>query len=233
MTAPADSERSPSPTSERSLRVWDLPIRVVHWGLVVCLAGSWWTAENEDWERHLLFGYGALGLVVFRVAWGMVGSETARFRSFVRGPAAVLAHLRELARPGPLPAHPGHNPAGALAVLLLLLLVAVQTLSGLFLSGGDLFVVEAPLSGWLDARMTRWLEDVHEWGFTLLQGMAALHVLAVLGYAVVKRRNLIVPMLTGRDADLQGPAPFMAPLSRAIVLGALVAAGVWALVRFA
>jgi cytochrome b len=118
-------------------------------------------------------------------------------------------------------------------VILLLLLVGVQTLSGLFLSGGDLFVVEAPLSGWVGGRMTRWLGDVHEWGFTVLQAVVALHIVAALAYAVLKRRNLIVPMLTGRDADLQGPAPFMAPLSRAIVLGALVAAGVWALVRFA
>lgn len=225
MAAPADAGRP--------VLVWDLPVRIVHWGLVICLAGSWWTAENEDWERHLLFGYGALGLVLFRLVWGVVGSETARFRSFLRGPAAMLEHVREMARTGPLPAHPGHNPVGAVAVIVLLALVLVQTVTGLFLSGGDIFVVEAPLNGWVGTRATSLLGSVHDWGFTLLQGMVALHVAAVLAYWLIKRRNLIGPMLSGRVADLHGPAPVVAPILRAVVLGGIVAASIWALVRFA
>ena len=97
-------------------RLWDLPVRLVHWMLVAVIAVAWWSAETERMELHRSAGYVALGLVVFRLAWGFAGSDSARFTQFVRGPAATFAHLKALpSRKSSEVA--GHNPLGALSVL--------------------------------------------------------------------------------------------------------------------
>lgn len=219
-------------TGTRTVRVWDAPTRLFHWALVACLAGSWWTAENDDWERHLLFGYGVLGLVLFRLVWGLVGSDTARFARFLRGPGAAVAHLRKLVLPGPVAAEAGHNAAGGWAVAAMLLLLTVQVSTGLFLSAGDIFLVEAPLAGTVSPAVQGLLEEVHETSFDLLLILAGVHVAAVLAYWTLKRRNLIGPMLTGW-AEL--PAGTVPPRLASPLLAAALASGVafavWALVN--
>src|SRR4051812_6803603 len=105
----------------RTMRVWDLPTRLVHWAMAALIPWSWWTAHNDQLERHRLSGYLLLGLLLFRLIWGFAGSETARFAAFVRGPAAIRRYLR-----GEGPAPLGHNPLGALSVLALLAALAAQ-----------------------------------------------------------------------------------------------------------
>jgi cytochrome b len=122
-----------SDSSTRRVLVWDLPTRLFHWTLVAAVAGCWWTGERGPMETHALLGYVVLALLLFRLAWGLVGSETARFSSFLRGPGAALTHARHFLRRGPLEAEAGHNPIGGYSVLLLLLLLIVQAVSGLFL----------------------------------------------------------------------------------------------------
>ena len=96
-----------------STLVWDLPVRLFHWLLVLCFAGAWLTAESEHWRLvHVTLGYTMAALVAFRIVWGLLGTRYARFSSFVRGPSAVLAYLRSLSGPKP-EHHTGHNPAGA------------------------------------------------------------------------------------------------------------------------
>ena len=104
-------------TSSSSTLVWDLPVRLFHWLLVACFAGAWLTSDSEHWRlAHVWFGYGMAGLVGLRLVWGLVGTQHARFASFVRGPRAALAYLRSLL--GPRPQHYlGHNPAGGLAIV--------------------------------------------------------------------------------------------------------------------
>ena len=100
-----------------STLVWDVPVRVFHWLLVLCFAGAWLTAESEHWRLvHVTLGYTMAGLVAFRVLWGLVGTRYARFASFVRGPSAVLGYLKSLIGRHP-EHHTGHNPAGALAIV--------------------------------------------------------------------------------------------------------------------
>ncbi|WP_119677957.1 cytochrome b/b6 domain-containing protein [Indioceanicola profundi] len=230
--------RSPQAASttapaSRTVTVWDAPTRIFHWALVLCLAGSWWTAENDDWETHLLFGYGVLGLVAFRLIWGLLGSETARFRHFLKGPGAALSHLRGLVLPGPLAPEAGHNPAGGYAVALILLLLALQVGTGLFLSGGDIFLIEAPLSGAVSSDTTDTLEWLHETNFNLLLALAGLHVVAVLGYWGLKRANLIRPMLTGRmELPADARPPRIASSLLALMVAGGVALSVWAFVTF-
>lgn len=225
------AERDKAP---RMVTVWDGATRLFHWVLLSCLIGSWWTAETEQLEQHLVFGYAALGLILFRLVWGLVGSETSRFSQFVRSPAVAIAHVRSLLRPGPAEVHVGHNPLGAWAVVALLTLVTVQVVTGLFLSGGDILVVEGPLNHLVSSRTEDVLETIHAVNFTLLQIMVVVHVSAIVFYAVVKRHDLVEPMLTGwTDLPADVPAPRIVSPWRAVLVAGAVAAVVWALVSFA
>ena len=112
------------------VRVWDVPVRVFHWLMVVCFAAAWLTSESERWRlAHITAGYTMAGLVAFRLVWGLVGTRHARFASFVRGPRAVAGHVRELLH-GREAVHTGHNPAGAVAIVLMLGLTLAVTATG-------------------------------------------------------------------------------------------------------
>jgi cytochrome b len=120
-------ENDMNESSPRSVRVWDAPVRIFHWLMVLSFAGAWLTAESERWRLvHVTLGYTMAGLVVFRLVWGVVGTRHARFADFVRGPAAVGRYLRSLLQRRPEP-HAGHNPAGGWAILALLVLAVLAT----------------------------------------------------------------------------------------------------------
>jgi cytochrome b len=165
--------------------VWDAPVRVFHWLAVLCFAGAWLTAESERWRLlHVTRGLTLAALVAFRVVWGLVGTRHARFASFVRGPRAVARYLGSLLRGTP-ERHLGHNPAGALAIVGLLVLAAGVTASGWLLfqgTGGEMF------------------EDVHEALADGLLALVAVHVLGVVVSSVLHRENLVGAMVTGRKA---------------------------------
>jgi cytochrome b len=171
-----------TPSSVRIL-VWDLPTRVFHWLLALSFAGAYLTAESERWRLvHVTLGYTLGGLLAFRVLWGLVGTRHARFASFVRGPAAVLRYLRSLASGQP-EHHTGHNPAGALAIVALLVLGAVLVLTG--------WSTYNDLGG-------EWLEELHEGVANVMLAVVGLHVGAVLLSSWLHRENLVRAMLTGR-----------------------------------
>lgn len=195
------------------VRVWDLPTRLVHWALAVLVVVAWLTA-GERMNIHRYAGYGILGLVIFRLYWGVVGGSTARFSQFVKGPGAVLAYVRGWRG---APASFGHNPLGALSVLLLVLLLISQVGLGLFAI--DINGMESgPFARFIDFETGRQASDLHELNFRLLQAAVALHLVAIAAYAVFKRRNLVKPMVTGQDATpgLEG-ALRPAPLWRLVV----------------
>jgi cytochrome b len=189
------------------VRVWDLPTRLVHWALAVLVVVAWLTG-GEQMNIHRYAGYGILGRVVFRLYWSVAGGSTARFSQFVKGPGAVLAYVRGWRG---APASFGHNPLGALSVLLLVLLLISQLGLGLFAVDVD-GLESGPLARFVDFETGRKAADLHELNFRLLQAAVALHLAAIAVYAVFKRRNLVTPMVTGRDATpgLEGelrPAP--------------------------
>lgn len=168
---------------DRGVLVWDLPVRLFHWLLVACFAGAWLTAESEHWRLlHVTLGYTMAGLVAFRLLWGLVGTRHARFASFVRGPRAAWRYLRSLVSARP-EHHAGHNPAGALAIVALLGLIAVTAASG--------WATYSELGG-------EWLEEVHEAAANLLMAVVVVHLLGVLIGSLVHRENLVRSMLTGR-----------------------------------
>ncbi len=223
---------SDKPENPQAVTVWDLPTRLFHWTLVVLMILQWWTAEASstmDW--HVRGGYAVLALVLFRLIWGSVGSETARFSDFVRGPGAALEYVRALLR-GETPQYLGHNPLGAWSIVAMLVLLLIQAGTGLF--ANDDILIEGPLYAWVSKDASDWLTTVHKLNFNLLLLVIAVHISAVLFYLLVKRENLIHPMLSGHKRlppELAQPAPRIVSPWRG--LAALVAVGVavWLLVR--
>lgn len=180
----------------QTVKVWDLPTRLFHWTLVALMIAQWLTAENSDtMNYHIWGGYAVLTLVLFRLIWGFVGSDTVRFRDFVRGPGAAIAYVQALLR-GETPLYLGHNPMGGWSILAMLALLLVQAGTGLF--ANDDITVEGPLYGWVSKSTSDWLTSVHQFNFNLLLAVIAVHIAAVLFYLFVKRENLVHPMLSGR-----------------------------------
>ncbi|MES1262768.1 MAG: cytochrome b/b6 domain-containing protein, partial [Peristeroidobacter soli] len=148
---------TPAPVPVASgTRVWDLPTRLTHWLFVIGLGVSWWTAETGRLEWHRWSGYALLALVSFRLYWGFVGSSTARFRNFVRGPRAIAAYLRDGNGTSI-----GHNPLGALSVLALLGLLLAQIVLGLFAVDVD-GIESGPLSLYVSFETGRACAEWHE-----------------------------------------------------------------------
>lgn len=194
-----------SGTSLRTIRLWDWPVRLTHWSFVMLLPAMWWTGENGDLSRHILLGEVFLGLVVFRVLWGLVGSQTARFSAFLKGPRGVLSYIRGI----PGPKRPGHNPIGGWSVVAMLALLAVQI--GLGLIAQDIDALESgPLSHLVSYETS---DAAREWHHLLFNGilvLVALHICAILFYLFVKRDNLVRPMVSGDkvvDDEIDQPRP--------------------------
>lgn len=170
--------------------VWDLPTRIFHWLLATSFAGAYVTAESERLrDVHELLGYTALGLVLFRLLWGVVGTRYARFASFPLSPRAVLDYLKSLLMRSPRH-YFGHNPTGSWAIVCMLLLL---------LSLGA--------TGWAQAVEfgPEWLEDLHEGLANAMLALALVHVAAVLLSSALHRENLVRAMLDGYKPG-QGPS---------------------------
>jgi cytochrome b len=182
------TESTPSstgPAAPPRVLVWDLPVRLFHWLMVLSFAGAWLTAETERWRLlHVTLGYTLGGLVAFRLVWGLVGSRHARFSDFVRGPKSVLRYLGALLRGEP-EHHVGHNPAGALAIVAMLAFSALIVGSGWALYndiGGELF------------------EDLHEAAAELMLAVVAVHVAGVALASWLHHENLVGAMFNGRKS---------------------------------
>lgn len=198
-----------SPDARGRVLVWDAPVRVFHVLMIGCFAGAYATAELERWRLvHVTLGYTMGALVAFRVLWGLIGTRHARFASFVRGPAAVLAYLGRLRR-GEAAATVGHNPLGAVAIVAMLATTAVLVGSG--------WAVYQDLGA-------EWLEELHE---AVGQGMLLLVGVHVAGVALASwlhREPLVSAMITGRkparpDEGVRRAWNGLAALMLAAVLG--------------
>lgn len=212
------------------VRIWDIPIRLFHWAIVILLGTSWIT-EKQGWmELHFLAGYSLLALLLFRLVWGFVGSQTARFTSFLRNPLAVLRYILRLHRRGP-DTELGHNAAGGWMVLVMLVLLAVQVGTGL--CANDDGINEGPLFDYVGKEWSDWLSHIHAVNFSLIQIMVSLHVLAVIAYALVKKHDLVRPMVTGVKRLPSGTtAPRIGNPLLALLLFAIAVAAVAVLVSW-
>jgi cytochrome b len=172
----------------KRILVWDVPTRVFHWLLVASFTVAFLTAESERTrDIHVVFGYILLGLLAFRLLWGFIGTRYARFGSFLFGPGEVVAYLRSLVKRKPAH-HVGHNPAGSVAIWLLLILGFTSAVSGVMVYqevGGDV------------------LEELHDVVSYAMLVVVAVHVLGVLVSSMMHRENLVRSMITGYKSDGQ------------------------------
>ncbi len=197
-------------------RIWDLPVRLFHWLFATSCSVAWLSGDEPRYtDLHLFAGYLAAGLLGFRLVWGIVGGKYARFSQFVRGPAAVLEHLRRLFEP--MRCHePGHNPAGGWAILVMLGLVLLLTATGLVVLGGEEGV--GPLAGWFGIGQGVAVHRWHEWLAWSLLIVVLVHLAGVLLESVLQRQNLPRAMITG----LKTAKPEMAERHNAPVTGGVV-----------
>lgn len=202
--------------------LWDLPVRCFHWLLVICIGLSWWTGEQGEFDRHAWLGYTILVLVVFRIAWGFLGSTHARFSDFLAGPGAIARYLRTGES-----ASRGHNPLGGWSVVAMLALILVQSVTGLFNSDDVLF--NGPLYYALDGDIRDTLGLIHEWAFYVLLGLIGLHVAAVFWHQFGRGEPLLQAMWRGRAAGRSGDGR-LAPAWLALVLVGLAALVLWAVI---
>jgi cytochrome b len=224
--------------------VWDLPLRLFHWLLVLSIAASWYTAEySEEYvqlgeriisytQLHFYLGYWALGLIAFRILWGFVGPRNARFTTFVSGPSRVLAYLRTLLRRD-APAAVGHNPLGGLVVIVMLLMIGAQAVTGLFLIDNT-EIWTAPYHSAVSSETAGTLGSFHHLNFDVLIWVIALHVLAILFYRLYKGQNLVAAMITGRKpgaAVAAHEAITSSQLWKALIVVLVCAAGIWLLLN--
>lgn len=193
------------------IKVWDAPVRVFHWLMVLSFAGAYLSAESERWRLlHVTLGYTLGGLVAFRLVWGLVGTRYARFANFVRGPQAVLTYLRSL-RNGQPQHHLGHNPAGAVAIVLLLLASVAVVGSG--------WAIYNDVGG-------EWLSELHDIAANSMLLVVAIHIAGVLVTSRLHRENLVRAMVTGQKngAPADGIRRTRAALAVLLVLAVL---GYW------
>lgn len=202
---------------EKSFKLWDLPTRLFHWLLVTAVAAALVSGQLGGGliEWHGRIGLAIVGLVAFRLVWGIVGSTYARFAQFFPTPGRLLAYLRGDWQGA------GHNPLGALAVCALLALLAAQASSGLFANDDIAFV--GPLYNLVGRDLSERLTGLHHLIADLLIGLVALHVAAIVFHVRVRKHNLLQPMLTGQQAG-EGESARGGSLG-ALIVALLIAAG--------
>ncbi len=198
-----------------TIHIWDLPHRLFHWLLAVSVVAAYITAkiggELIDWHGRL--GIFILGLLVFRIIWGFIGSTHSRFSTFFPTFSRITAYLKGQWQ------GIGHNPLGALSVIALLLAVAVQVGTGLF--ANDDIAFEGPLFDFIDKDFSDKLTGLHSTTFYVLLGFVVLHIIAVVFYRFVKKTNLVKPMLTGKKEVPRALAETLAPEHTTIGFGAV------------
>jgi cytochrome b len=178
-------------TPAQPVLVWDLPVRVFHWLMALSFAGAWLTAESERWRLvHVTLGYTVMGLVAFRLVWGVIGTRHARFAAFVRGPQAVKRYVGSMLA-GRAEHHTGHNPAGALAIVALLGL-------GLAVTGLG-WAAYNDLGG-------EFAEEGHELAAQLMLAVVGVHLAGVVVGSWLHRENLVRAMVTGRKKGASSDA---------------------------
>jgi cytochrome b len=203
---------------KKIIRVWDLPVRIFHWLLVLCIAGSLISVNlgGNAIEWHAYFGYCVLTLLIFRITWGFVGSTHARFASFFPNREKIVNYLQ-----GKAPKVLGHNPIGALSVFTLILVLSVQVFTGLFID--DEIAFQGPLSKYAPGWVVSFLSQIHEGNQVLIYSLITIHIAAIFYYKKFKGENLIKPMISGdKEIDPSEEANYLpSDLGRASKDGAL------------
>ena len=225
-------------TNPIEVRVWDLPTRLFHWLLALCVATSLLTGffdsvfGSSTFSWHQRSGYCAVGLVVFRVVWGFVGGTYARFGTFLKGPMTIARYLAAQGTVRHTEPSLGHNPLGGWSVVAMLVAIGTQAVTGLFLSLED-YGFQAPLAKYVSAATSDRLNALHGWAAWVVVALVALHLAAIVFYAVFHKTNLVPAMVTGfrRVASARPEQPSRGGnVALGLAVAAAVGLAVWWLV---
>ncbi|MBU3605404.1 cytochrome b/b6 domain-containing protein [Polynucleobacter sp. MWH-Creno-3A4] len=190
---------------KKIIRVWDLPLRLFHWLLVLCIVGSLVSVNlgGNAIEWHAYFGYCILSLLIFRIVWGFVGSTHARFVTFFPNITNIMDYLK-----GRAPKVLGHNPIGALSVFALLFVLTVQASTGLFVD--DEVAFQGPFAKYVSNATVSFLSEIHESNQVLIYALIAIHIAAIFFYKKFKGEDLIKPMISGdKEIDPSEEASYL------------------------
>lgn len=212
----------------KQLLIWDLPLRIFHWAFAATIIGCWVTHElGSDYiDWHMQLGYVAMGLLLFRVLWGFIGTKHSRFASFIPTPHKIKHYLSNSDIK-----HAGHNPLGSLMVFAMLLLVLTQVGSGLFVD--DEIFTTGPYFNALGDSVDKVMATIHHNAFDFIAVAIVFHIAAVVFYQRVKKANLVKPMITGKKNSIDVTEEDAISGSRfllALVIGLLCAGFVYWLV---
>ncbi|MEZ9141050.1 MULTISPECIES: cytochrome b/b6 domain-containing protein [unclassified Shewanella] len=206
---------------QKKIKVWDIPTRLFHWLTVGLLISLWWTADSGEMEWHQICAYSLMVLVLFRLLWGIVGSETSRFTDFVSGPTKVLNYLTGKHKSTVV----GHNPLGGYMVLFMFTVLSLQLFSGLF-SSDDIFT-EGPLYSTVSSDLGAWFTWLHKVNFNVILACIVLHISVILLYAI-KGNNLVTAMISGnkkmtdKEYNMLSQEPKMTSSVLAIIIVAAI-----------
>jgi cytochrome b len=219
-----------------TVKVWDLPTRLFHWSLVAVFAFQYITVEllDDAMQLHFYGGYVALGIILFRIIWGFVCTYHARFSNFVYSPNTAFSYAKDSAK-GNAQTYLGHNPLGGYSVLVILAVMLTQASSGLFMTD-DIFL-DGPYYGVMGDSIDDIMNFLHHNAITVMYGLIALHLVAIIWYSVKKKQKLVPAMIHGNKpsdsaaitTNTQSNAA--APWLRFIIVVLLVAVAVYLLVE--
>jgi len=217
------------PLDKAVIKVWDLPIRLFHWGLVVAIAASFISMELGNMEVHVISGACILGLLIFRLLWGLWGASTAQFHRFIPSPTKLFNYLKHQGSETMVSL--GHSPLAALSVIAMLVAIGFQTLTGL-VADDDVYTT-GPLVSYVEDDFSEWATGLHATNSDIVLGLIALHIAAILFYKFVKKRGLIKPMITGISTEYNQEATISNPLVERSFGAFLVTAAVSAAASYA
>lgn len=220
----------PTDAAPRRIKVWDLPVRLSHWVMAGLVAALLVTGFKGNLGLHVQLGQILLVVLAFRIVWGFLGSTTARFTDFIRGPAAIIGYLRT-----GFSATPGHSPVGALSVVALLGILSWQIGTGLF-SQDEIGIDQGPFAGKIAGELSSRISGWHSTSKWIVLALIALHIVAIFYYAIAKRTDLVGPMVTGSKKAAPGlpwrdTSGYSLLLATAIL--ALIAGGWFAILKLA
>jgi len=201
------------------VKVWDLPIRLFHWSLLLSVTYSWFSIKVlEDMQQHFYAGYVVLTLLLFRIVWGFIGSPYAKFYSFVFPVSELVAYIKQFPAVGGRQ-YLGHNPLGGLSTVAIIGVLMLQVALGLF-SSDDYFF--APLTGLVSDNTVANLSDLHSDNVTLIYAVLGLHVFAILYYKLRKKQALTKSMITGFKSHSEDNLPQQSTVSNWLALLVLI-----------
>jgi cytochrome b len=183
----------------KKVLVWDFPLRLFHWLFASTILLLWLTSElgTDFIDVHMQLGYFALGLLIFRISWGIVGPKHARFSQFIPSPSRLIHYIKQ-SKQGKTPYHAGHNPLGSLMVVLMIILILMQAISGLFIND-DVFS-SGPYYDVMSKDFEKVMSFIHHNTFDFMIAAIAMHLGAIFYYWRVKKQNLVLPMITGKKS---------------------------------